>query len=113
MYIINNNMAGILMKYHVEYTESCNGSFTMRLVKRKPAICICDNEGVDQLQLGLTAQLISTIVFSTKIEQIYFLSKIQNFKPLDIFCGRTAPFVSDLVGNPEDRISHVAHICIN
>ena len=28
---------------------------------------------------------------------------IQNSKPLTIFCGCTAWFVSDLVGNPEDR----------
>ena len=30
---------------------------------------------------------------------------IQNFKPLAIFCECTARFVSDLVGNPEDRFS--------
>ena len=28
------------------------------------------------------------------------------FKPLAIFCGCTAWFVSDQVGNPEDRFSH-------
>ena len=34
-----------------------------------------------------------------------------NFKPLAIFCGCTARFVSDLVGNPQDRFSHnEAHI---
>ena len=33
-------------------------------------------------------------------------------KPLAIFCGCTARFVSDLVGNPEDRFSHdAAHMC--
>ena len=32
--------------------------------------------------------------------------KIRNFKPLATLCGCTARFVSDLVGNPEDRISH-------
>ena len=31
---------------------------------------------------------------------------IQTVKPLAIFCGCTAQFVSDLVGNPEDRFSH-------
>ena len=37
--------------------------------------------------------------------------KIRNFKPLAIFCGCTAWFVSDLVGNHEDRFSHnEAHI---
>ena len=29
-----------------------------------------------------------------------------NFKPLAIFDGCTAWFVSDMVGNPEDRFSH-------
>ena len=34
-----------------------------------------------------------------------------NYKPLAIFCSCTAPFVSDLVGNPVDRFSHnEAHI---
>ena len=36
---------------------------------------------------------------------------MQNFKPLAIYCGSTARFVWDLVGNPEDRFSHnEAHI---
>ena len=36
---------------------------------------------------------------------------MHNFKPLVILCGCTARFVSDLVGNPEDRFSHnEAHI---
>ena len=42
---------------------------------------------------------ISTIVFPTQIVQSLY---ILNFKPLTI-CGCTARFVSDLVGNPEDR----------
>ena len=33
---------------------------------------------------------------------------IRNLKPLAIFCGSTAQFVSDLVGNPEDRVSYDA-----
>ena len=32
--------------------------------------------------------------------------RIRNFKPLATFCGCTARFVSDLVGNAEDRFSH-------
>ena len=35
-------------------------------------------------------------------------SSIRNFKPLAIFCGCTAGFVSDLVGNSVDRFSHDA-----
>ena len=34
-----------------------------------------------------------------------------NFKPLAIFCGCTARFVSDLVGNSEDRFSHDVALC--
>ena len=34
--------------------------------------------------------------------------EIRNFKPLAIFCCCTAWFVSDLVGNPEDRFSRDA-----
>ena len=38
---------------------------------------------------------------------------MQNFKPLAIFCGCTARFVLDLVGNPEDQFPHnEAHIII-
>ena len=33
---------------------------------------------------------------------------IRHFKHLAIFCGCTARFVSDLVGNPEDRLSRDA-----
>ena len=32
-------------------------------------------------------------------------TQLMNFKPLAIFSGCTAQFVSDLVGHPEDRVS--------
>ena len=36
-----------------------------------------------------------------------------DFKPLAIFCGCTAWFVSDLVGYPDDRFSHnEAHMSV-
>ena len=35
-----------------------------------------------------------------------YTSLIKNFKPLTSFCGCTARFVLDLVGNPEDRFSY-------
>ena len=35
-------------------------------------------------------------------------ASIRNLKPLAIFCGCTARFVSDLVGNSEDRFSYDA-----
>ena len=37
---------------------------------------------------------------------IILLPKSEIFKSLTIFCGCTARFVSDLVGNIKDRISH-------
>ena len=51
-------------------------------------------------------QLISAFVFAKRIAQsLYYL------KPLAILSGCTAWFVSDLVGNPEDQLSHnEAHI---
>ena len=33
-------------------------------------------------------------------------ASIRNLKPLAILCGCTARFVSDLVGNPDDRVSY-------
>ena len=68
----------------------------MSLVMRKPAFRICENK--------IEHQLISAFVFATQIVQsLYFLNpKFQ----ASIFCGCTARFVSDLVGNPEDRFSH-------
>ena len=38
---------------------------------------------------------------------------MRNLKPLAIFCGCTAVFMSDLVGNPEDRFSYnEAHLIL-
>ena len=52
--------------------------------------CICENKGADQ-HLCLYMYNPST-------------SESRNFKPLAISCGHTARFVSDLVGNPKDRL---------
>ena len=48
----------------------------------------------------------SVPLFSLQSPLIYFLK--QNFEPLMIFCGCTAMFVLDLVGNQEDMFSHDA-----
>ena len=60
-----------------------------------------------QISCTVTTQLISTFVIPTLIEQSLYFSnpKLQAFS-LAIFSGRTARFMSDLVGNPEDRFSH-------
>ena len=58
-----------------------------------------------QISFAVTAKLISAFVFATQLVQ--FLSFLNTkFKPLAIFCGRTAWFKSDRVGNLEDRFSH-------
>ena len=57
---------------------------------RKPACYICGNPAADQ-------HLCFCFIDSTTP----LLPK-----PLTIFCGCTAPFMFDLVGNPEDRFSH-------
>ena len=63
---------------------------------RKVACSICNNKGEDQLG-GNRA-----------VDQCVCFLLIRNFKPLVIFCGCTAQFVLDQVGNPEDRFSHEA-----
>ena len=67
----------------------------MSHVIRKPAFCIYENKGTYQLCGNRTADLRHS----------------KNFKPPAIFCGCTAQFVSDLVGNPKDRFScEAAHL---
>ena len=44
------------------------------------------------------AQISCAVLASYIVEPLYFL----NPKPLAIFCGRIARFLSDLFGNPED-----------
>ena len=72
---------------------------------RKPAFCICENEGADQV----TAQLINAIDSTMPLLPNTSTSYIHEFKHLlTLFCGCTARFVSDLVGNPEDIFSRDA-----
>ena len=76
---------------------------------RKPAFCICENKDADQLHGNREAD--QRLCFGYTDTTIPLLSKIRNLTPLAISSDRTARFVSDLVGNPEDRFSHnEAHI---
>ena len=70
---------------------------------RKPAFCICENKDADQLRVNREADQRLCLRYIDSITPL--LSK-SIFKLLAIFCGCTARFVSDLVGNPEDRFSH-------
>ena len=71
----------------------------MSRVVRKPFFCICENKDAEQLR-----KADQRLCFCYKDSTIPLLPE-QNFKPLAILCGCTAWFVSDLVGNPEDRFS--------
>ena len=67
-------------------------------VMRKLTFCICESKGTDQLRVSRAGdQRLCFRYIDTSS------SKIQNFKSLPIFCGHPPRFVSDLVGNPEDR----------
>ena len=67
---------------------------------RKPAFCICENKDADQLRGNREADQRPCFRY------IDSTSQVRNFKPLATFCGCTAWFVWDLVGNPEDQFSH-------
>ena len=77
----------------------------MSRVVRKPAFCICENKGADQLRGNREAdqRLCFRIIDST----ITLLPKydISSLYP-SYAVVQPGPFVWDLVGNPEDRFSH-------
>ena len=67
---------------------------------RKPAFGTCENKGADQLHSNCPADQRLCFRYSTTC------SLIQNFKLLAIYCDFAARFVTNLVGTPEDRVSH-------
>ena len=67
----------------------------------KPAFCICENKDADQLRSNCAAD--QRLCFRYTDRTISLLAK--SVKPLVILCGCPARFVTDLVGNPEDRFS--------
>ena len=81
----------------------------MSRIVRKPAFCICENKDADQLCDNHEAD--KSLCFRY-IHSTIPLLPIRNFKPLAILCGCTAEFVSDLVGNLEDRFSHASNVRI-
>ena len=63
---------------------------------RKPAFGLCENKVADQVRSNCAAD-----------QRLCFrFTDTTNHKPLAIFCGCIEWFVSDQVGNPEDRFSH-------
>ena len=78
----------------------------MSRVMRKPFFCICENKDADQLRSNREADQRLCFRYTDSTISLYFL----NFMPL-VICGCTARFMSDQVGNPENRFSHKeAHI---
>ena len=72
---------------------------------RKPFFCICENKDADQLRGNReTDQRLCFCYTDRKIPLLptYEISSLQ----YSIFYDCTAWFVSDLVGNAEDRFSH-------
>ena len=63
----------------------------------KPAICIGENKGADQLRSNCEAD--QRLCFRYKDSTIPLVSKSKIFQPLTIFCDGTSRFVSDLVIN--------------
>ena len=75
-------------------------------IMRKSALSICEIKAANQLCDNCAAY--QHLCFRHRDSTIPLLSKSEIFKPLAIFSGSTARFVSVLVGNPKDRFSLVA-----
>ena len=69
---------------------------------RKPAFCICENKGADQLSSHRAADQL--LCFCYIDSTIPLLPKFRNFKPLKPSSEVVQPGLR-LVGNPEDRFS--------
>ena len=88
---------GLMIQQHassrVSYSATSRDNLLFAYVKTKA-----------QIRCMVAVQLISTFVFATWIVQsLYFLNL--KFPASSHLLGCTAWFVSDLVGNPEDRFS--------
>ena len=70
---------------------------------RNLASCICENKDADQFHGNGEAD--QRLFFGYTDSTISLLAKSE-ISSHCYLCGCTARFVSDLVGNPEDRFSH-------
>ena len=66
-----------------------------------PDFCQGENKGKDQLRSNCEADQRLCFHYMDSTVPLFSKSKISS-------CACTAPLVSDLVGNPKDRFSHVA-----
>ena len=72
---------------------------------RNPDFCLCENKGADQLCSNCTTD--QRLCFRYSDTDNFSSTYSQTFKHLACFSDCTGRFVSDLVGNPEDRFSRV------
>ena len=87
----------ILSTYESHHEETC-------------ILHICKNKDTDQLRSDCAAD--QCLCFRYIDSTIPLLSKSEFSKPLTIFSGCIARFVSELVRNPEDNFSNeAAHVC--
>ena len=101
-------MYAVLYENHSRIKQLQKDLYLSR-VMRKPDFCICENKDADQLRGNREAD--QRLCFRYTDSTIPLLPKSKIFKPLAVFCGCTARFVWDLVGNPEDRFSqNEAHL---
>ena len=84
----NRHFRSAMVKLWVDLTKGGAILLNLSRVMRKPTFCICENKEAYQ-------RLCFRYIDST----IPLLSKSEHFKLLAIFCGFTAWFVSDQVGN--------------
>ena len=90
-----------------EDKDMCS-EYLMSHVMRKPDVCLCENKGADQLCSICTADQQLSFCYKDGTTPTY----IQNFKLLVCICLCTYWFVSDMVGNPDDRFSHVTALIV-
>ena len=72
---------------------------------RKPALCICKNKEADQLRGNHIADQRLCVLYTDSTTHLLPKSEISSHYPSSVAI-RAAQFLSDLVGNPEDRFSH-------
>ena len=89
----------IFQRTLVSFSAQKSKRSDMSRVNRKPDFCICENKDADQLRGNHEAPLFS-------LNSTIPLLRKPEISSLFIFCGCIARFMSDLVGNPEDRFSH-------
>ena len=100
-----NGPRGIIFYQGVSFCLKVLHEHEMSRVVRKQDYCLCENKDADQLRSNCEAD--QRLCFHYTERTISHLHKTEISSFLACFCDCTGWFVSDLVGNPEDRFSRV------